>query len=87
MDYIVSLSSAEDKALKYVTSDPQGWIDNAVKNRCRIAIDEIASIEVERKLSLGESIQGTKEDIVLAALIPSAAEREAEIEAQRAQMS
>lgn len=78
--YTITLSDAEDKALGYISLSQQDWINNAVHERCRIAIDEIANAEVQRKLSAGETISGTKEDIVLAAPIVSAAERQAELE-------
>jgi len=81
--YTITLSDAEDKALGYVAFSQQEWIDNAVHNRCRIAIEEIVAAEVQRKLALNETISGTKEDIVNAAPIKSAAEREYELEAQR----
>lgn len=73
--YTITLSDAEDKALAYVALSQQEWIDNAVHERCRIAIDEIVNAEVQRKLGLGETISGTKDDIVLGAPIQSAAER------------
>lgn len=79
--YTITLSDAEDKALAYVAYSQQEWIDNAVHDRCRIAIDEIVSAEVQRKLAAGEPITGSKDDIVLAADIKSAAERQAEAEA------
>ena len=79
--YTLTLSDAEDKALGYVAASQQDWIDNAVHERCRIAIEEIVAAEVQRKLAAGESITGTKDDIVLAAPIKSAAERNAELEA------
>lgn len=82
--YTIILSDAEDKALKYVAFSAQEWIDNAVHERCRIAIDEIVNAEVQRKLAAGESITGSKEDIVMAAPIKSAAERQAEYEAEAA---
>lgn len=75
--YTITLSDAEDKALKTVSVDAQEWIDNAVHNRCRIAIDEIVAAEVERKIAAGETISGSKDDIVLAADIETAAERHA----------
>ena len=65
MKYTIELTDAEDKALKSICADPQEWIDNAVKNRCRIAIDEIVAKEVERITSIGGTLSGTKEDIVL----------------------
>ena len=79
--YTVTLSAAEDKALGYVAFSQQDWIDNAVHERCRIAIEEIVAAEVQRKLAAGETISGSKEDIVVAAPIKSAAERQAEAEA------
>jgi len=82
--YTITLSDAEDKALHVVAMSAQDWIDNAVHERCRVAIDEIVNAEVQRKLSAGESITGSKEDIVMAANVESAAERQARIEAERA---
>ena len=79
--YTLTLSDAEDKALGYVAASQQDWIDNAVHERCRIAIEEIVAAEVQRKLAAGEAITGTKEDIVMAAPIKSAAERNAEFAA------
>lgn len=76
--YTIILSDAEDKALGFVALSQQEWIDNAVHNRCRIAIDEIVNAEVQRKLAAGEPIAGSKDDIVLAADIKSVAERQAE---------
>lgn len=76
--YTITLTDAEDKALGYVAFSQQEWIDNAIHERCRIAIDEIVNAEVQRKLAAGETISGSKEDIVNAANIKSAAERQAE---------
>ena len=80
--YTINLSDAEDKALHYVAMSAQDWIDNAVHERCRVAIEEIVNSEVQRKLAAGESITGSKDDIVMAAQIESAAERKAKIEAE-----
>jgi hypothetical protein len=80
--YTITLSDAEDKALKSVAVSAQDWIDNAVHERCRIAIDEIVNAEVQRKLAAGESITGSKDDIVMAANVESAADRQARLEAE-----
>lgn len=80
--YTITLSAAEDKALKVIAVSAQDWIDNAVHERCRIAIDEIVNAEVQRKLAAGESITGSKEDIVLAANVESAADRQARLDAE-----
>jgi hypothetical protein len=82
--YTITLSTAEDKALGVIAFSQNDWIQNVVHERCRIAIEEIVAAEVQRKLSAGDSITGSKEDIVNAAPIKSAAERQAEIEAERA---
>jgi hypothetical protein len=84
--YTITLSAAEDKALSVVAYSQQDWIDNAVHERCRIAIDEIVNAEVQRKLAAGEPITGSKEDIVIAAVIESAAERQIRMEAEQSLM-
>lgn len=76
--YTITLTPAEEKALAHVTVSIQDWVDNFVHERCRIAIDEIVNTEVKRKLDAGESITGSRDDIVLAAPIKSLAEVEAE---------
>ena len=80
--YTITLSAAEDKALHVVAMSAQDWIQNAVKERCRLAIEEIVTAEVQRKLAIGESITGSKDDIVLAAPTESAAERQTRMEAE-----
>jgi hypothetical protein len=82
--YTITLSAAEDKALHVVALSAQDWIDNAVHERARIAMDEIVNAEVQRKLAAGEPITGSKEDIVIAANVESAAERQARAEAEQA---
>lgn len=84
VQYTITLSDAENKALGVVAASQQEWIDNAVHERCRIAIEEIVNAEVQRKLAANETISGSKEDIVLAAPIKSAAERNAEAAAASA---
>ena len=82
--YTITLSDAEDKALHVVAMSAQDWIDNAVHERCRIAIEEIVAAEVQRKLTAGEPITGSKDDIVMAANVESAAQRQARMEAEMA---
>lgn len=83
--YTITLSAAEEKALNFVAISADYWIQNAVHERCRIAIEEIVAAEVQRITASGGSISGTKEDIVNSAPIKSLAERQAEYEAQIAQ--
>ena len=64
MNYTITLTDTEDKALSYASASQQDWIDNAVHNRCRIAIDEIVKIYTERALNEGVQIPTTREAIV-----------------------
>ena len=82
--YTITLTDAEDKALGVIAHSQLAWIENAVKVRCKNAIDEIVNTEVQRKLEAGESITGSKDDIVMAAQVESAAERQARIDAEMA---
>lgn len=82
--YTIELSAAENKALGVVALSQNDWIQNAVHERCRIAIEEIVNAEVQRKLAIGESITGSKEDIVMAANVESAAERNERLAAEMA---
>jgi hypothetical protein len=82
--YTITLSAAENKALGAVAFSQQEWIDNAIHERCRVAIEEIVASEVERITAIGGTISGTKEDIVNAAPIKSLAEKQADWEAEQA---
>ena len=64
MDYKITLTDTEDKALGYVAASQQDWIDNVVHNRCRIAIDDIVKVAVDKFLAAGESMPGNKDEIV-----------------------
>ena len=77
--YTITLSDAENKALGYVAFSQNDWIQNAIHERCRVAIEQIVAEEVQRLLAAGQPITGSKEDIVNAAPIKSAAERQAEL--------
>jgi hypothetical protein len=79
----ITLSDAEFKALEYVAISAQQWADNAVHERCRIAIESIVAVEVDRIIANGGTISGSKEDIVNAAPIKSLAERKAIYDAQQ----
>jgi hypothetical protein len=82
--YTITLSDAQDKALSVVAVDQQKWIENAVFERCRLAIEEIVNAEVQRKLAAGESITGSKDDIVMAADVETAVERNERLAAELA---
>lgn len=80
MEIAITLTDAEAKALSYVALSPQEWAENAVKERARVAIEEIFQIETQRMLADPKikNIPADRETVVLAADIKSAAERQAE---------
>lgn len=63
-NYTVTLTNAEDAALSYVAFSQQDWIDNAVHERCRIAIDEIVALTVQKCLETNTQIPGSKDEMV-----------------------
>ena len=83
-EYTISITDSEKKALEYVALSVQDWIDNAVDNRARIAIDEIYNSEVARMTADPSitSIPADKDQVVLEADIKSAATRQAEVDAE-----
>lgn len=74
-NFTVILSDVEKKALEYVAFNANDWIQNAIHERCRLAIEELVSDDISDKLAKGLPISGTKEEMVLASALPSAAER------------
>tara|TARA_B100002019_G_C20816431_1_gene378416 strand:- start:70 stop:315 length:246 start_codon:yes stop_codon:yes gene_type:complete len=54
--YTVGITTGEYKALQYVMVDQNQWVNNALKNRARIASDEIVSKYTQYKINKGEAI-------------------------------
>ncbi len=88
MEYKVTLTAAEDAALSAVALSQDDWIQNAVHERCRVAMDEIIQLAVTNFLAVGEPIPASREAIVERAfelgLVKTAAQRQAEYEAEQA---
>ena len=84
--YTITLTAAETSALGYAALSQQDWIDNAVHERARIAIEEIVKITVEKCLETSTQIPGSRDEMVTLAFaqgwVKSAADRQAEMEAQ-----
>lgn len=78
MEYTITLTDAEKKALAYVAYDPQEWIQNAASERARLAMEEIFQLEVARMLAdpTITEIPADREAVVLAANVQSAKERQ-----------
>lgn len=67
MNYTIELTETEKAAMEYVAYDPQEWIENATKERARLATEEIVKIAVDKFLEAGQTIPGSREEIVAAA--------------------
>ena len=82
MNYTVTLTETEKKGMEYIAYSPQDWVENAMKERARIAVDEIVKLAVEKFLAANQSIPGSKEEIVAAAYsngwVKTAVDRDAE---------
>ena len=80
--YTVTYTDTEDLAMQYIAASVDGWIQNAAHERARIAIDEIVKLAVEKFLEAGQSIPGSREEIVAAAFangwVKTAAQRNEE---------
>jgi hypothetical protein len=66
-NYTITLTDTEKAAMEYVAYSPQEWVENAFKERARIAIDEIVKIAVDKFLDANQTIPGSREEIVAAA--------------------
>ena len=64
--YEIELTDTEDKAMTYVCLSTQDWADNALKNRARVAIDDIVASNMKHcnangiAIATGEDAQVTQ---------------------------
>ena len=65
--YTVGITTGEYKALQYVMIDQKDWIENAIKNRARIASDEIVNLYTQFKVNKGEAITAVGTTVIDAA--------------------
>ena len=65
-DITVSLTDTENKCLEYAAASVQDWADNALKNRARIAKEEIIALNTAHcnknsvAIAVGEDAQVTQ---------------------------
>ena len=52
----VGITTSEYKALQSVTANQQAWLENAIQNRARVAIQGITNSYINYKVNRGESI-------------------------------
>ena len=89
MNYTITLSEAQQKALEYIAGDVNEWIQNAVFNRIRKSSEEIIKTYVDTKLAKSEAITAVGRDaMILAAfsegIVKTATERGQDLEAELA---
>ena len=73
--YTIELSDVEQRAFEYISTDVDFWIQNAVHERARLAIEEMVQTHIQDKLTKGETISGTREEIVMTTHLLSAVKR------------
>ena len=80
--YTVELTQAEDMALAYATYSQQEWISESIKQRCRMAIDHVIAIAVEKSVETNTPLPTSKDEIVFLAFeqgwVKTGAQRNAE---------
>jgi hypothetical protein len=87
----MNLTETEMKCLEFATVSPQEWGDNAIKNRARVAKDEIIATLVAHcnensvAIATGEDAQVTQAYDL--GVVQTAAQVNANIEAEQAAMS
>ena len=66
MDYTITLTATQTKALEWVAADPKEWIANAAEARAQLAVAEILPLltahcnEKSIQLAVGEDAQVTQ---------------------------
>lgn len=51
MKFTITLTDAEAKAMSIISADPKEWTINAVRERARLAMEEIFQNEVQRMIA------------------------------------
>ena len=67
--YTVGITTGEFKALQTVMIGQQEWIENAIKNRARIATVEITNNYTQFKINKGEAITAVGSTAIIEAAI------------------
>lgn len=80
--YNITLTNAENFALSFVAMSQDDWIQNVVHDRCRIAIEEIVKICVEKCIETNTQVPNSKDAMVELAFaqgwVKSAADRQSQ---------
>lgn len=68
----IELSDVEVAALKHAMTDPQEWTENAIRERARLAMQQVVEAETQRMIADPNvtTIPATAEEIVINAIVP-----------------
>ena len=78
--FTVTITDAEEKAFYWEVVDPEEWVENAVKNKCRKVMDRLYDQEVKRMTDDDSvtSIPADKETVINNADVKTAKQRQDE---------
>jgi hypothetical protein len=62
--YSVELTELEELAFQYAAINTQEWVENSVKHRCQIALDEIIGVVATKYLTEGIQMPTTQLEVV-----------------------
>lgn len=62
--YSITFSELEELGMQYVCADTNDWVNNACKERARLAVEEAFNDAVNAFISRGEAMPGSKEEII-----------------------
>jgi|9_EtaG_2_1085328.scaffolds.fasta_scaffold06296_5 hypothetical protein len=82
MDYIITLSDTEVKALEWAAASNKDWIQNAASNRARIAMNDIVALNTAHcnanSIAIAVGLEGQVDQAYSLGVIKTAAIRTAE---------
>ena len=78
--FTITITDAEEKAFAWNTVDPEFWVENAVKEKCRKCVDRLYDVEVARMTAddTVSTIPADKNTVVNNAVVKTAKQRQDE---------
>ena len=76
-EYKIELTDAEVRGMEHIAVDPQEWVENAMKDRARIAMEQLYNEEVEILNADPDvkKIPADRDEVIMNSKIPNAKER------------
>ena len=78
--FTITITDAEEKAFAWNTVDPEFWVENAIKEKCRKCVDRLYDVEVARMTAddTVSTIPADKNTVVNNAVVKTAKQRQDE---------